>query len=195
MIGRPRMFTPWMDACQTVTSWSAPAKFLHWLVAALVLVQAGLGLAAVSWPLSPTKLNLFVWHKSTGMLILALVVLRLLWRLGHRAPALPSATPAWERAAARASHFILYGLLLALPLSGWVIASASGIPFSIFWRIPLPPIVAVDKQVTEAAASVHFALLLALLAMLIVHIGAALRHHYVKRNDVLVRMLPFGKSK
>jgi len=184
-----------MDARQPVSSWSAPAKLLHWLVAALIVVQAGLGIAAVSWRLSPTKLNLFVWHKSTGMLILAIVVLRLLWRLGHRAPALPADTPAWERGAARASHFILYVLLVALPLSGWVIASASGVPFSIFWRIPLPSIAAVDKEVTDAAASVHFALLLALLAVLIVHIGAALRHHYVKRNDVLVRMLPFGKSK
>ena len=184
-----------MDARQTVTSWSAPAKLLHWLVAALIVVQAGLGIAAVSWRLSPTKLDLFVWHKSTGMLILAVVVLRLLWRLGHRAPPLPADTPAWERGAARASHFILYVLLLAVPLSGWLIASASGVPFSIFWRIPLPSIAAVDKQVADAAASVHFALLLALLAVLIVHIAAALRHHYVKRNDVLVRMLPFGKSK
>lgn len=179
----------------TVTAWSAPAKLFHWLVAALILVQLALGIAAVSWSLSPTKLNLFVWHKSTGMLILALVVLRLLWRLGHPPPLLPADTPAWERGAARASHLVLYVLLVALPLSGWVIASASGIPFSIFWRIPLPQITAADKEVADAAARVHFGLLVLFAAMLIVHIGAALRHHYVRRNDVLVRMLPFGKSK
>jgi cytochrome b561 len=168
---------------------------LHWLVATLILIQLGVGIAAVSWSLSPTKLDLFVWHKSTGMLILALVALRLLWRLGHPAPALPPDTPSWERGAARASHLILYVLLVALPLSGWVIASASGVPFSIFWRIPLPSIAAVDKQVADTAASVHFGLLIVFVAVLVVHIGAALRHHYVKRNDVLVRMLPFGKSK
>lgn len=178
-----------------MNTWSAPAKFFHWLVAALILVQLALGVAAVTWGLSPTKLNLFVWHKSTGLLILALVVLRLLWRLGHAAPALPADTPAWERAAAHASHFVLYVLLIALPLSGWVIASASGIPFRIFWRIPLPSIADVDKQVADAAASVHFALLVLLLAVLVIHIGAALRHHYVKRNDVLLRMLPFRHPK
>ena len=180
---------------QTVTSWSAPAKFFHWLIAALILAQIAFGLAAVNWPLSPTKLSLFVWHKSTGMLILALVALRLLWRLTHPAPALPPDTPAWERNAACASHFLLYILLIALPLSGWVIASASGVPFRIFWQIPLPAIVAVDKQMADAAALIHFWLIVVFLGLLALHVGAALRHHYVKRNDVLVRMLPFGDSK
>lgn len=173
------------------TSWTAPARFFHWLIAALILLQVGLGLAAVGWPLSPAKLSLFVWHKSVGMLILALVALRLLWRLSHPAPALPADTPAWERGAARASHFLLYVLLLAIPLSGWVIASASGIPFRIFRLIPLPAIAAVDKPTADAAAIVHFWLLVVFVPLLAVHVGAALRHHYVKRNDVLVRMLPF----
>lgn len=173
------------------TSWSATAKFFHWLIAALILVQVGLGIAAVTWRLSPTKLNLFVWHKSTGMLILVLVGLRLLWRLSHAVPALPAATPDWERRAAQASHFLLYVLLIAVPLSGWVVASASGIPFSIFWRIPLPEIAAVDKQVADAAARVHLWLIVAFVALLVVHVGAALRHHFVKRDDVLSRMLPF----
>jgi len=173
-----------------VTSWSGPAKFFHWLVAALILVQVGLGIAAVSWRLSPTKLNLFVWHKSTGMLILALVALRVLWRLSHAVPALPADTARWERGAAQASHFLLYALLVGVPLSGWVIASASGIPFSIFWRIPLPEIVAVDKPTAEMAARIHLWLIVAFVALLVVHVGAALRHHFVKHNDVLSRMLP-----
>jgi len=172
-------------------SWSAPAKFFHWLIAALILVQVGLGIAAVMWRLSPTKLNLFVWHKSTGMQILALVALRVLWRLSHAVPALPADTPPWERAAAHTSHFLLYVLLVAVPLSGWVIASASGIPFSIYWRIPLPAIVAVDKPVADTAALVHLGLIIAFAAVLVVHVGAALRHHFVKRNDVLSRMLPW----
>jgi cytochrome b561 len=179
----------------TVNSWSGPAKFFHWLVAALILVQIGLGIAAINWPLSPAKLNLFVWHKSLGMLILTLVALRLLWRLANPVPTLPPDTPAWERTAARASHLLLYALLVALPVSGWVIASASGIPFSIFWRIPLPAIAAVDKEVADTAARIHFWLLVVFVPLLIVHVAAALRHHYVKRNDVLIRMLPFGGSK
>src|SRR5262245_52322687 len=161
-------------------SWSATAKFFHWVIAALILAQIGLGLAAVSWHLSPTKLSLFVWHKSTGMLVLALVALRLLWRLTHPAPSLPGDTPPWERKAAHASHFLLYVLLVAIPLSGWVIASASGIPFRIYWQIPLPAIAAVDKQTADAAALVHFWLLVVFVPLLAVHVAAALRHHFVK---------------
>jgi cytochrome b561 len=179
---------------QTVSSWSAPAKFFHWLIAALILVQVTLGFAAVTWPLSPAKLSLFVWHKSTGMLILVLVALRLLWRVTSAVPALPADTPRWERVAAHASHLFLYVLLVALPVSGWVVASASGIPFRIFRHIPLPQIVAVDKRLAEAAASVHGWLVIVFVALLALHVGAALRHHFVKRNDVLRRMLPFGNS-
>jgi cytochrome b561 len=175
-------------------SWGAPARLLHWLIAALILAQFVLGWTAASWRLSPTKLELFVWHKSIGMLILALVVLRLTWRFANPTPALPADTPAWERAAARASHALLYLLMIAMPITGWIVNSAAGVPFSIFWRIPLPAIVAPDKHLAEVAALVHFSLFVLLAAVLVAHIGAALRHHFVKRNDVLLRMLHAGKG-
>lgn len=174
----------------TDDAWGAPAKLFHWTVALLILVQIGLGFAAALWRLSPLKLELFVWHKSTGVLILVLMLARLAWRLANRSPALPPQTPAWERFAAHASHAALYVLAIALPLSGWVINSAAGVPFSVFWLVPLPPIVAPDEPVEEIAKLVHFSLLVALCLLLAVHIGAALRHHLIKRNDVLLRMLP-----
>jgi cytochrome b561 len=174
----------------TAEAWGAPAKFFHWTVALLILVQIGLGFAAALWRLSPLKLELFVWHKSTGVLILVLMLARLAWRLANRGPALPPQTPAWERHAAHASHALLYALALALPLSGWVINSAAGVPFSVFWLVPLPSIVAPDERLEEIAKLVHFSLLVALCLVLAVHIGAALRHHLVKRDDVLRRMLP-----
>src|SRR6266571_88823 len=126
-------------------SWGAPAKLFHWVMAALILAQIALGLMAANWRLSPTKVELFFWHKSTGMLILALVALRLLWRLANPTPALPSGMAAWERAAARLSHLLLYVLMIALPITGWIVNSASNIPFRIFRLIPLPPIVAPDQ--------------------------------------------------
>jgi cytochrome b561 len=172
------------------SAWGATAKFFHWLVAALIFAQYALGWMAASWRLSPTKLNLFVWHKSFGMLVLALVLLRLLWRLTRPAPALPEHTPDWERAVARISHALLYVLMLAIPFSGWIINSAAGVPFKIFWQIPLPAIVAPDKHNAELAALAHGVLLAVLAALLILHVAAALRHHFVKRNDVLARMLP-----
>ena len=171
-------------------AWGAPAKFFHWTVALLIVVQIGLGLAAALWRLSPLKLELFVWHKSTGMLILVLMLARLAWRLANRSPALPPQTPAWERYAAHASHVLLYVLAVALPLSGWVINSAAGVPFSIFWLVPLPAIVAPDERLEELAKLVHFSLLVALCLVLALHIAAALRHHFVKRNAILIRMLP-----
>ena len=174
----------------TADSWGAPAKFFHWVMAALILAQIALGLTAASWRVSPTKLELFFWHKSTGMLILLLVALRLLWRLANPAPALPSGMPAWERAAARASHLLLYVLMIALPITGWIVNSASNIPFRIFWLVPLPAIVAPDKSTADLAALVHGGLAALLGLVLVAHIGAALRHHFVKRNTVLTRMLP-----
>ena len=174
----------------TAESWGAPAKFFHWTVALLIVVQVALGITAAAWRLSPLKLELFVWHKSTGMLILALMVARLAWRLTHRGPELPRDTPRWERHAAHASHALLYALGIALPLSGWVINSAAAVPFSVFWLVPLPPVVAPDEHLEDLAKLVHFSLLVTLCAVLAVHIGAALRHHLIKRNDVLQRMLP-----
>ncbi len=174
----------------TEHAWGAAAKCLHWLVAAAVLAQIASGWAAVSWRLSPTKLDLFVWHKSTGLLILLLVLARLAWRASNVTPALPADMRPLERQAAHASHFLLYLVLLLMPLSGWIVSSASNIPFRAFWLIPVPAIVGPDKEVQDAASRVHFALFVALSLLVAIHVAAALRHHFVKRDDVLTRMLP-----
>src|SRR6266446_1909482 len=102
----------------TADSWGAPAKLFHWLMAALILAQIALGVMAASWRVSPAKLELFFWHKSTGMLILAL---RLLWRLANPAPELPAGMAAWERTAARLGDVLLYVLMVALPVTGWIV--------------------------------------------------------------------------
>jgi len=173
--------------------WSATAKFLHWTIAVLIVTQFVVGWLAVSWRLSPTKLDLFVWHKSTGMLVLALALVRLAWRATHRPPPWPSDMPAWERIAAHLTHGLLYAAMIAIPLSGWIVSSAAGVPFSIYWRIPLPPLVAPDRHLAEVVAGVHLVLGIVLIVLLVMHVGAALRHHYGKRDDVLVRMLPWRK--
>jgi cytochrome b561 len=173
-------------------SWGGPAKAFHWAMALLILAQIALGLTAANWHLSPTQIRLFFWHKSIGMLILALLALRLAWRLANPTPALPAGTPAWERAAARGGHALLYALMLALPVTGWIVNSAANIPFRIFYVVPLPALVAPDKALADSMALVHRGLFVLLALVLIAHIGAALRHHFVKRNDVLVRMLPWG---
>ncbi len=172
----------------TPQTWGAVAKGFHWSMAALVLAQFPLGWAAVSWPLSPLKLDLFVWHKSLGVLVLALLVLRLGWRLFDRRPQPLAGTPVWERLAAAADHWGLYFLTAALPLSGWVISSAAAIPFRVFWLFPLPRLVEPDKAVEELAKAAHLLLSFVLAALLAAHIAAALWHHWVRKDEVLVRM-------
>jgi cytochrome b561 len=142
--------------------------------------------------LSPRKLDLFVWHKSLGILLLVLVVLRLAWRLVNPTPTLPAGLPIWEQVGARLSHGLLYLLLFAMPISGWVISSASKVPFKVFWLWSLPALTAPDKALSASAKLVHLGLFWVLGAVLLMHIAAALRHHFLLRNAVLVRMLPWG---
>jgi cytochrome b561 len=179
----------------TGASWGAVAKFLHWTIATLIFVQFALGWTAASWRLSPTKLDLFVWHKSIGLLIFLLVLLRLLWRFVNPVPTLPVDTRPWERTAAHLSHGLLYLLMLAIPLSGWVINSAAKVPFRVFWLFPLPAIVAPDKMLAELAKQVHLILFITIATVVVLHMIAAFRHHFVKRNDTLTRMLPNRRSK
>jgi len=177
----------------TAQTWGAVTKLLHWLMLALIMLQLTLGGLAVSWRLSPTKLNLFVWHKSFGILILVLAVVRLIWRLTNPTPALPAETSKAERRAARLSHALLYLVMIAIPLSGWVINSAANVPLNVFFLFPLPDITAPDEALAETAKIVHLGLWIILTVALTVHIGAALRHHFIKHNKILRRMLP-GRS-
>ena len=179
-----------MSLRNTGRSWGSVAKSLHWIVAALIFTQFALGWIAEEWPRSPTKVDIFVWHKSIGILILTLAVLRLCWRMINRTPALPAETTRLERWAAHASHALLYLLIVVMPVSGWVINSAANFPLKLFWIVPLPNIVAPSKAVQHTAASVHLVLFWTLATVVTVHVAAAFRHHFVKRDDVLTRMLP-----
>ena len=174
----------------THDSWGSAAKFFHWTTAALVFVQLAIGWMAVSWRLSPTKAHLYVWHKSIGMLLLVLVALRLLWRFANATPALPPDIPGWQCRLARASYVMLYAILIAMPLTGWILKSAANVPVRIFWIISLPSIAAPSKSTASFAALAHITMFAALMALLVIHIMAALRHHFFSRNDVLIRMLP-----
>lgn len=170
-------------------NWGSVAKLLHWSMAVLILFQIPLGIAADQWRLSPTKIDLFILHKSIGMLLLLLVAIRLTWRLCNPVPKLPVNMPAWQQLGGHISHGLLYFCLVALPLSGWVINSASNIPFRVFWLFKLPAITDPDKALEATVKSVHGGLSIALAVLLVMHIGAACHHHFVRRDNVLLRML------
>ena len=145
----------------------------------------------VDLQLSPAKLKLYSWHKWIGVSIFLLVVLRALWRLTHPVPSVPVATPRWQRVAAVATHLLLYLLLIVIPLSGWLMSSALGVQTVYLGVLPLPDLLGKDKALGEQLKLVHETLNWTLAVLVAVHIAAALRHHFVDRDDVLHRMVPF----
>ena len=170
---------------------TAVAIGLHWLIAFALIGTFSLGLYMHDLPLSPHKLKLYSWHKWAGVTIFLFVVLRLGWRLTHRPPQLPAAMPAWQRRAAEATHVLLYGLMFAVPLSGWLMSSAKGFQTVWFGILPLPDLLDKNKELGDALQQVHVLLNFGMAGLVLAHLGASLKHHFIDRDDVLSRMLPF----
>lgn len=151
--------------------------------------------------LPPTsfKFELYQWHKSFGITILLLSFARLSWRLTHPVPNLPETMKSWEKAAARFTHIAFYFLIFAQPLVGWIMVSAStlGIDTVLFKFIPWPhvPGISPSEGLEDFMKQVHHFLAFSLIGLLVLHIGAALKHHFVERDDVLARMIPMVKRK
>jgi cytochrome b561 len=187
-----------MSLYNTATSWGWPAKALHWLVAALVLGLLALGFTMV-WLVSDlgSKFRLYQLHKSFGVTVFALVLLRLGWRHHNPlVPAMPANLRPWERRAALLTHRGFYVLLLLMPITGWLTASASplGIPTIVFGLFQLPNPVGPNAALERVMSIVHGTLAVLLVLLLALHVGAALKHHLVLRDDVLARMLPGHKG-
>jgi cytochrome b561 len=163
---------------------------LHWLAAALIVGGLALGVWMVDLPLAPRTLRVYAYHKWIGITVFLLAVARLGWRRAHPLPP-PVAMPEWQRRAAAATHAALYALMLAIPLSGWLYSSATGVEVVYLGLVPLPDLVAKDKALAGVLKAVHMTLNFTLVALVTVHAGAALRHHFVDRDGVLLRMLPF----
>lgn len=173
--------------------YTSTAVVLHWLVFVLIAAGAGLAFYMTDLPFSPLKLKYYSWHKWIGVSIFIAVVVRLAWRLRHPAPPLPAGTPAWQLRAAHGAHFMLYLLLVLIPLSGWLYSSAAGVQTVYFSLVPLPDLLARDKALAETLKALHGILNNTLFALVAVHAGAALKHHFIDRDGVLARMLPFAK--
>lgn len=175
-------------------TYTRPARYLHWLVAILILGMFALGFYMEGLPLSPDKLKLYSWHKWAGVSIFMLVLIRLAWRVTHRPPPLPDHMALWLKLAAHGGHAALYVLMLVIPLSGWLMSSALGIQTVWFGIVPLPDLIPRDKAVGDFLQETHLYLNLFLIAVLIGHIGMALKHHFIDKDGTLHRMLPVAKS-
>ena len=172
-------------------TYTRTAVFLHWLVALGLAGTFALGFYMEGLPLSPNKLKLYSWHKWAGVSLFVIIVVRLAWRLTHRAPDLPAHMSPAARFVAHAGHWLLYVLMLAIPLSGWLMSSAQGFPVVWFGLWQLPDLVAKNAELGKQLQTLHVVLNYTLLVAVVGHIGAALQHHFIKKDGVLTRMVPF----
>jgi cytochrome b561 len=176
------------------TRYGAVAQLFHWVVVALIVTQFVLALTAADLPLGVHKLALLARHKSFGMTILMLAILRLLWRGAHPPPPLPANMRPLERIAARGTHTAFYVLLFAMPLTGWMMSSAKSYSVSWFGLFTWPNLIGKNERAFDLLRTTHDSLAVVLFVIAVVHVLAALKHHFWNRDDVLLRMLPFTNS-
>jgi len=172
--------------------WGAVAKFFHWIIALAILGNGVFGLLMDLARSPMQKINWIALHKSIGLTVLALALLRVLWRWLDKRP-LEDAGSRWQQWAARAVHGMLYVLVLALPLSGWWFNSVAGKPLQWFKLFNLPALATKNDGISDWVLDVHEYLFWFLLLALVAHVGAALKHHLKHNDNVLRRMLPFAR--
>jgi cytochrome b561 len=167
---------------------------LHWLIALLIVTGFYLGWIMTDIPgFTPTKLKYFSWHKWIGVTVFALAAIRLAWRVTHRAPEMQSDMAPAQKIAAQAAHVILYVLMFVIPASGYLYSSAAGIQVVYFGIVPLPTLIGPDAAMKVMLKTAHIGLNYTLIALVTVHTLAALKHHFVDRDGLLVRMIPFPR--
>jgi cytochrome b561 len=174
----------------TAERWGRVSIALHWTIAGLILlVQIPAGLAMNRVDPGLLQNLLYDTHKMTGLTVFALAVIRLAWRWANPVPVLPADLPPWQAALARVTHWLLYLLILAMPVSGFIYTAMAGFPVPLFYLVNLADFVPVNKPVAAVAEAVHVNLIWALLAVVVLHVAGALYHHLVRRDGILRRML------
>ena len=170
-------------------AYSPAQKLLHWLIAVLIVIQVPLAVAMTNVGEGPLQNQLYEWHKSFGLVALALVLARVLVRLSRGAPAVEAGLPAWQKRAANLSHAALYGLIVLVPVLGWAGTSACCAPVKLFWSFPLTLPISGGMPVGERILGAHTLAAFALVAVIALHAAAAMHHHLIRRDGTLRRML------
>lgn len=183
-----------MSLKNTVTSYGSIAKFFHWTVAFTVIALLIVGFIMGNVQDKALKMQVYNLHKLIGLAVLVLMLLRLVWRLMNVQPGYPAAVPKWECKAARGVHDLLYLVLIVMPLSGWIMSTAAGHPPHLGSYSLAFPGVEVNKAVSYYCNTLHGILAWIIPAVIAIHVGAAVKHHWFDKNEVLLRMLPWAKN-
>jgi cytochrome b561 len=170
------------------TTYSLTARALHWITATLVLINLPLGVVIANKLGGPIQDWLYNLHRSIGATVIPVILLRFLYRLTHRAPPLPADMPPIQQLAAHGNHWLLYGLLIVQPFLGWIGTSAFPAPIVVYGLFQLPPLWWEDRPFSDLILTIHAVTGLAIACLVVAHIGAALYHHYVRKDDILARM-------
>lgn len=182
-----------MSLKNTANHYGAIAKFFHWTVALAVIGLLIVGFIMGNVQDKALKMQIYNVHKLIGLVVLGLMLLRLVWRLINVQPVYPAGVPNWERKAARGVHDLLYLALITMPISGWMMSAAAGRPPHLGrWLLAMPGI-EINKGLAHYFNTLHGILAWIIAAALVVHLAAALKHHCLDKNEVLMRMLPFAK--
>lgn len=179
-----------MGARNTSEQWGWVAKTLHWATALGVIGLVIVGLWMDEMRVSPQKVKVFALHKSVGVTVLALVLLRIVWRFVDKRPPYPAGMPKWQRGVSEISHGLLYVLLLTQTLSGWIYNSASNFALQWFGWFQLPRLSGPDPELKHLMGDIHESGWIVLAVLLAVHVAAALKHHFIDRDSTLARMTP-----
>lgn len=174
----------------TSERYGAMAQGLHWLMALMIIALFGVGLWMGGLPNGEFKGQVYGLHKSMGVLVLLLVIVRLAWRQMNVQPR-PQEGAAWEHTFASVMHWALYALMLAVPLIGWIMSDTGGRPVSFFGLVTFPLVIGKNEPVHEALETAHAVSAILMMALVVVHTAAAVWHHRVRKDSVLTRMLPF----
>lgn len=182
-----------MSLKNTDTSYGSVTKFLHWIVALSVIALLIVGFIMNDIQDKALKMQVYNLHKLIGLTVLILMLIRLGWRLLNIQPGYPASIPNWEKKAARGIHDLLYLALIVMPLSGWIMSTAAGHPPHLGAWLLNAPWVPASKEIAHFAATIHSIFAWVIPGVVILHIAAAVKHHIIDKNDVLIRMLPWVK--
>ena len=165
------------------------ARLLHWLIATAIMTSVVIAIISDGLPLTPHKIHLINYHKWSGLTVLWLLIVQIVWRLAHPPPDFPVTLAAWERNTALATHWIMYLLIAATPVLGWWLSSTSGFPLKYLGLILLPDLAEKNQTIAELIAPIHSATAWILIGLVALHVTAALKHHWLDHDDVLRRMI------